>query len=112
MNVLDENITPIERQRLREWHIAIRHIGYDIGRKGMDDEAIIPTEDWDYYAACVMRSIAWYLLMLDEMRLPCLPADFFDTTHLIQTPSEWVGSSELRGRTFQYGNAMQGQRYI
>ena len=60
MNVLDENITPIQRQRLREWHIAIRHIGYDMGRKGMDDEEIIPflltlphptffTEDWDYY---------------------------------------------------------------
>lgn len=60
MNVLDENITPVQRQRLRQWRIAVRHIGYDIGRKGMDDEEIIPflltlrrptffTEDWDYF---------------------------------------------------------------
>lgn len=60
MNVLDENITPVQRQRLREWRIRVRHIGYDMGRKGMKDEEIIPfllalphptffTEDWDYF---------------------------------------------------------------
>ena len=60
MNVLDENITPVQRQRLRQWRIRVRHIGYDLGRKGMDDEEIIPflltlphptffTEDWDYF---------------------------------------------------------------
>jgi hypothetical protein len=60
MNVLDENITVVERQRLRLWRIHVRHIGHDIGRSGMDDEEIIPflltlhfptlfTEDWDYF---------------------------------------------------------------
>ena len=58
MNVLDENISTIQRQLLRGWHIPVRHIGYDVGRKGMKDDEIIPlltfrqptffTLDWDY----------------------------------------------------------------
>jgi hypothetical protein len=60
MNVLDENITPVQRERLRKWRIRVRHIGYDMGQKGMNDEEIIPflltlphptffPEDWDYF---------------------------------------------------------------
>jgi hypothetical protein len=60
MNILDENIPVIQRTVLRNWHIPIRHFGYDIGRKGMKDEAIIPflltlphptffTLDWDFF---------------------------------------------------------------
>ena len=42
MNVLDENISVIQRQLLRSWRISVRHIGYDAGRNGMTDEEIIP----------------------------------------------------------------------
>lgn len=42
MIVLDENFIEDERERLRAWHIPARHIGYDIGRKGIGDEEIIP----------------------------------------------------------------------
>lgn len=60
MNVLDENISIIQRRLLKDWHIPIRHIGYEIGRKGMKDDEIIPflltlhhptffTLDWDYF---------------------------------------------------------------
>ncbi|MGA9349540.1 MAG: hypothetical protein WBW48_12175 [Anaerolineae bacterium] len=60
MNVLDENISRIQRQLLRDWHISVQHIGYEIGRKGMKDDEIIPflltlhrptffTLDWDYF---------------------------------------------------------------
>ena len=60
MNVLDENVSRIQRQLLQNWHIPIRHIGYEIGRKGMKDDEIIPflltlqrptffTLDWDYF---------------------------------------------------------------
>ena len=42
MNLLDENIRDDQRQRLQEWHVAIRQIGRDVGRKGMLDDAIIP----------------------------------------------------------------------
>jgi len=58
MNVLDENISRIQRQLLQDWHIPVRHIGYELGRKGMKDDEIIPflltlqqptlfTLDWD-----------------------------------------------------------------
>ena len=60
MNILDENIPVIQCAALKNWHIAARHWGYDIGRKGMKDEAIIPflltlrrptffTLDWDFF---------------------------------------------------------------
>lgn len=60
MNILDENISRIQRQLLQDWHVPIRHIGYETGRKGMKDDEIIPflltlqqptffTLDWDYF---------------------------------------------------------------
>ncbi len=41
MNILDENIPASQRQLLRSWRIRVRQIGYDIGRKGMQDDEII-----------------------------------------------------------------------
>ncbi len=41
MNILDENIAAIQRQRLDSWRIRIRQIGFDTGRRGMPDEDII-----------------------------------------------------------------------
>lgn len=60
MNILDENFTSPQRERLRRWRIPVRHIGYDIAAKGWDDERIIPflltltrptffTKDADYF---------------------------------------------------------------
>lgn len=60
MNVLDENISIIQQRLIKDWRIPIRHVGYAIGRKGMQDESIIPflltlpnptffTLDWDFY---------------------------------------------------------------
>jgi hypothetical protein len=42
VNVLDENIIESQRQLLRRWRIAVRHLGYDMGRQGMQDEEIMP----------------------------------------------------------------------
>ena len=42
MNILDENIPDEQRDILRAQHIAVRHIGRDIGRKGIKDHEIIP----------------------------------------------------------------------
>ena len=42
MNILDENIIENQRQLIRRWRIAVRHLGYDVGRQGMQDEEIIP----------------------------------------------------------------------
>ena len=60
MNILDENVSAIQRQLLQDWGIQVRHIGYGIGRKGMKDDKIIPflltlskptlfTEDSDFF---------------------------------------------------------------
>jgi hypothetical protein len=42
MNILDENVLADQRQLLLSWHVPFRQIGYEIGRKGMQDEEIIP----------------------------------------------------------------------
>ncbi len=42
MNILDENILKDQRELLFSWRIKIRQIGYDVGRKGIQDDEIIP----------------------------------------------------------------------
>lgn len=60
MNILDENILSDQRRLLKSWRIAVHQIGYDLGRKGMQDDAIVPllhqlksptffTRDGDFY---------------------------------------------------------------
>jgi hypothetical protein len=60
VNILDENIPESQRQLLQGWRISIHQIGHDIGRKGMQDDEIIPflhqlrrpilfTRDLDFY---------------------------------------------------------------
>ncbi len=78
MNVLDENISRIQRQLLQDWHVPIRHIGYEIGRKGMKDDEIIPflltlrqptffTLDWDYFKRSLCHA-RYSLVYLDVSR--------------------------------------------
>jgi len=60
MNVLDENIIDNQRRLLASWRIRVHQIGYEVGRKGMKDQEIIPflhqlkqptffTRDDDFY---------------------------------------------------------------
>lgn len=42
MNILDENILEGQRQLLLRWHVPFRQIGYEVGRKGLTDDEIIP----------------------------------------------------------------------
>lgn len=42
MNILDENILQDQRELLLNWQIPFRQIGYEVGRKGMKDDEIIP----------------------------------------------------------------------
>ena len=61
MNILDENIPRNQRELLKSWRISIRQIGYDVGRKGIQDDEIIP--------------------LLHQMRRPTFftrDSDFFD----------------------------------
>ena len=60
MNILDENIPTSQRQLLERWRVRVRQIGFDIGRKSMQDDEIIAllrqrrrstffTRDEDFY---------------------------------------------------------------
>jgi len=40
VNILDENVLESQRQLFRSWHMPVRQLGLDIGRKGMKDEQI------------------------------------------------------------------------
>jgi len=42
VNILDEHIPAEQRQLLKSWRILVRHVGYDVGRKGIQDDEIIP----------------------------------------------------------------------
>jgi hypothetical protein len=42
MTILDENFPESQRQLLRGWRVPLRQIGYEVGRKGMQDEEIRP----------------------------------------------------------------------
>ena len=42
MNILDENIPSNQRQLLLGWRIPVHQIGHDVGRKGMQDDEIVP----------------------------------------------------------------------
>ncbi|MBM4255794.1 MAG: hypothetical protein FJ147_07845 [Deltaproteobacteria bacterium] len=77
MNILDENVLEDQRQLLRQWRVPVRQIGQDIGRKGMQDENIIPflltlrrptffTSDFDFYDRRLCH--AQYCLVCIESR--------------------------------------------
>lgn len=40
MILLDEQFAESQRQLLRSWHVPVRQIGVDVGRKGMKDDEI------------------------------------------------------------------------
>lgn len=83
MNILDENIDVAQRKQLRDWKIHFRHIGTEIGRKGMDDlDEIIPLlppcEDRPSLPAtrtfinriCGTAAIVWFTLMSYPKKSP------------------------------------------
>jgi hypothetical protein len=42
VNVLDENIPANQRLLLERWGVAVRQVGFNLGRPGMQDDEIIP----------------------------------------------------------------------
>ena len=74
MNLLDENITIVQRIRLQNWQISFRHIGTDEARKGIQDDEIASllrhrrnvtffTQDNDFYSS-VLVSMSFAPLLL------------------------------------------------
>lgn len=76
MNILDENIDSVARERLRWLKVPFRHIGSDIGHSGMKDlNDVIPllhslkhptffTRDEDFYAR-ILGHAEYCLVHLD-----------------------------------------------
>ena len=42
MNILDENIPANQRQQLDSWRVHVYQLGFNISRRGIDDEEILP----------------------------------------------------------------------
>jgi hypothetical protein len=77
--VLDENVFESQRALLRRWRIHLSQIGRDVGRKGMQDDQIIPllrklhrpslvTRDRDFFNRSLC-SDGYCLLYLDVQPL-------------------------------------------
>ncbi len=77
MNVLDENIIDSQRRLLTNWRVSVRQIGYEVGRKGVKDQEIVPllhqldqptffTRDDDFYERKLCH--AGYCLVLLDVR--------------------------------------------
>jgi hypothetical protein len=60
MNILDENVSERQCDKLRRQRVRVRHIGHDVREKGIKDEEIVPflhqltrptlfTHDIDFY---------------------------------------------------------------
>jgi hypothetical protein len=75
VNILDENISDPEVKLLREWRIAARKIGPNLGRKGLSDSQVVSllhsldrptffTLDEDYYERRLCHA-GYCLLHLD-----------------------------------------------
>ncbi len=75
MNVLDENIPKDQRLLLERWRIRVRQIGVNVGRRGLQDDEIIPllltlrrptffTRDEDFYERELCHS-RYGLMFLD-----------------------------------------------
>jgi hypothetical protein len=110
VNILDENIIDRQRQRLRHWRIAMRHMGYDVGRQGMKDQEILTllhrlrrptffTRDEDFYAChlCHTRYCLVYLAVAKDEVAPfvhrLLRHREFDT--IAKRMGKWSGSRTL-----------------
>jgi hypothetical protein len=118
VNILDENIIDSQRQRLRHWRIAIRHMGYDVGRQGMKDQEIIAllhrlrrptffTREEDFIrVVSVMPDIAWSTWPWQRTRWRRLYAVCSGTGSLILSQSAWGQWFESRTLIFLSGVSM------
>ena len=78
MIVMDENFPASQADRLRSWEPSMRQIGVDVGRKGMDDDELIPlliglsrptfvTRDRDFFLQSLCHSQhCLVILAIDE----------------------------------------------
>jgi hypothetical protein len=118
VNILDENIIDSQRHRLRQWRIAVQHLGYDVGRQGMKDQEIIAllhrvrrptflTRDEDFYAPrlCHARYCLVYLAVAKDEVAPFVRR-LLRHGSLIRSQNAWGQWFGSRTLTFLSGVSM------
>jgi len=123
VNVLDENVLEGDRQLLQRWRVPFRQIGYQVGRKGMSDEEVIPllltlhrptffTLDYGFYRRTLgMLDIVWSSWMCRSQRLPFSSAGSWHTSPSGPRLSAWKRSCGCRTSVFLSGGCMSSKRY-
>jgi len=86
MNILDENVLYKQHQKLLNWQVPTRQIGYDFGRKGMTDEDIIPLLIQQHYPTFFTLDFDFYKRLLGHTRycLVCMDIEQDETAHYIR----------------------------
>jgi hypothetical protein len=86
VNILDENIPENQRRLLQSWRIAVRQIGQDIGRMGMQDDTIIPFLLKHRRPTFFTRDLGFYHRRLCHARysLVCLAVDKYEAALFIR----------------------------
>lgn len=124
MNILDENVLESQRQLLIKWRVPFRQIGYEVGRKGMDDEQIIP-----FCLRCLARlssrrtgiitsrgcatpSIAWLSQMSDALNALPLFVVCCGILNATLKPNAWALSFGCHIDDLQCGVSMQKRKCI
>jgi hypothetical protein len=86
VNVLDENIPASQRQLLETWHLRPRQIGFNAGRRGLQDDEIITflqqlrrptffTRDEDFYDRRLAHA---------KYALVCLAVEKYEVAHFVR----------------------------
>ena len=100
MNILDENILEDQRQLLLNWRVPFRQISYEVGRKGMKDDEIIPFFSLSAKRLCSLliaistsasfatRDTVWFTWMSSSPKQPLSYAVCCVTLNLILRPNE------------------------
>jgi len=86
VNILDENILQSQRQTLRSWRIRVHQIGEDTGRKGMQDDEIIPFLLGQHRTTFFTRDLGFYDRRLCHSRycLVCLAVERYEVAHFVR----------------------------
>ncbi len=86
MNILDENVLKDQRELLTIWHIPVRQIGFDISRKGIKDQEIIPLLIQQHQATFFTLDFDFYKRTLCHLRysLVYMDIDEDETAHYIR----------------------------
>jgi hypothetical protein len=81
VNVLDENVLRDQRELLLSWHVPVRQIGHDFGKKGLRDEAILTLLHQTRKATFFTRDLGFFdpKLCHSSYCLVCLNVDKYET---------------------------------